>query len=148
MPSIPKIMERFNQYSKTPLKKLKLSHFEANQKIDQDFVFDVKRKSFMPTFRQMKYIGKFYSQTEKFTTKLAFSFILISIAALGFITYKLYTNAAPALGGEYVEALIGAPTYINPLFSQTNDIDQDIVRLVFSSLMKTDQNGQLKCDLV
>ncbi len=148
MLSISSILARFDKYSKTRLQKTQRPHFENNQKIDQDFVFKIKKQSSLPSPRQIKYIKKFYSETEILATKIAFSFILISLVALGFIVYKFHTISGPSVGGEYVEALVGTPTYINPLFSQTNDVDQDLVRLIFSSLMKTDENGRLTGDLV
>ena len=53
----------------------------------------------------------------------------------------------PAIGGEYSEGLIGAPQYINPLLSQTNDVDTDLQRLVFAGLVKYDHDLQLVPDL-
>ncbi|MEK7254794.1 MAG: ABC transporter substrate-binding protein, partial [Bacteroidota bacterium] len=53
----------------------------------------------------------------------------------------------PARGGEYTEALVGSPIYINPLLDQTNDVDQDLSKLVFSSLLKYDGHRQLVNDL-
>ena len=52
-----------------------------------------------------------------------------------------------ASGGQYTEAVVGKTRFINPILSQTNDIDADLVTLTFSSLLKTGENGQLENDL-
>lgn len=115
--------------------------------MDQDFVFDIIKTKTIPSMKQIKYIGKFYSEKETLITKIATSLALISSMALGIILYKEYVIVLPAGGGEYVEAVIGAPTYINPLFAQTNDVDQDLSRLIFSSLMRLNEQGHLIGDL-
>lgn len=118
------------------------------EKTDQDFVFEVIVEKRLPNLTQLKYLGKFYSETETLVTRIALFLALAGSLALGVALYQNNIVAAPAAGGEYVEAVIGAPTYINPLFAQTNDVDQDIARLVFGSLVKLDEQGQLVGDLV
>ena len=128
-------------------KKHTKSFFEINRKMDQNFVFDIIRQKRLPSLKQLKYIGKFYNEKEVLITKIALLTALLSSISLGAILYKQYISLQPEAGGEYVEAVIGAPTYVNPLFAQTNDIDQDLSRLIFSSLIKLDKNGQLIGDL-
>lgn len=57
------------------------------------------------------------------------------------------TRVVPAAGGEYIGALIGGPIYVNPILAQTNDVDTDLSRLVFSGLLKYDGNQNLVNDL-
>ncbi len=57
------------------------------------------------------------------------------------------SEVVPSPGGEYTEALIGNPIYINPVLAQTNDVDTDLARLVFSGLLKFDKNLGLVNDL-
>lgn len=52
----------------------------------------------------------------------------------------------PAQGGVYVEALAESPHNFNPVLS-TNDADRDITRLIFSSLFKYNERGELSPDL-
>ena len=52
----------------------------------------------------------------------------------------------PAFGGVYVEALSESPHNFNPVLS-TNDADRDISRLIFSSLLKYNERGELALDL-
>lgn len=41
---------------------------------------------------------------------------------------------SPDAGGVYREGLVGQPVYINPVITNANDIDRDIIALVFGSL--------------
>jgi peptide/nickel transport system substrate-binding protein len=52
----------------------------------------------------------------------------------------------PATGGVLKEGVIGYPRYVNPLLPVT-DSGRDLTTLVFSGLMKTDENGKLTTDL-
>lgn len=61
--------------------------------------------------------------------------------------YYSKTKAIPAYGGEYIEGIVGQPVYINPILSQSNDVDADIVQVVYSSLLKYDKQGNLIPDL-
>ncbi len=62
--------------------------------------------------------------------------------------YYSHTEEIPDYQGEYLEALVGEPRYINPILCQTNDIDSDLSQLVYSGLMKLNHNGELVNDLV
>lgn len=73
---------------------------------------------------------------------------MIALATLGVRLYQRHVAVEPQHGGSYTEALIGAPQAINPLYAQTNDVDQDLVSLVYSSLFRLDPSGGLAPDLV
>lgn len=51
------------------------------------------------------------------------------------------------VGGDYSEAIIGEPQYINPLLSGINDADKDISSLVYNGLLRYDTKGVLTPDL-
>jgi len=75
-------------------------------------------------------------------------FLLISSSF--YLSAKYYTDntkEVPASGGEYTEALVGQTRFINPILSQTNDVDADLSSLIFSSLMRTNSDGKLENDL-
>ncbi len=55
---------------------------------------------------------------------------------------------APASGGVYREALIGAPMRFNPLLSWENPVDRDVNRLIYSSLIRFDDHGLPQPELV
>ncbi len=52
-----------------------------------------------------------------------------------------HSTIGPKEGGEYSEALIGQPKYINPLFANANDIDSDLVTLIYAGLFTTTEHG-------
>lgn len=51
------------------------------------------------------------------------------------------TADQPVVGGSYSEALIGAPLRLNPLLDFYNQVDYDVDRLIFSSLVRFDERG-------
>ena len=53
----------------------------------------------------------------------------------------------PDFGGEFKEGLVGQPRFINPLYLSDNDADRDLVEIIFSGLLKYDQNSQIIKDL-
>jgi peptide/nickel transport system substrate-binding protein len=63
------------------------------------------------------------------------------------ISYYSKTQAIPQFGGEYIEGIVGQPLHINPVISSSNGTDEDLVQLIFSSLLKYDSEGNLKNDL-
>ena len=73
--------------------------------------------------------------------------VLLAVILLIANLYFLSTVSIPQKGGQYMEGLVGAPRFINPILSQTNDVDQDLSKLIFSGLLKFDKNRQLIPDL-
>ncbi len=57
-----------------------------------------------------------------------------------------FTVAQPARGGQYVEALVGQPRYINPLLARSSS-DHSLTKLVFGSLFAYDAHGVLREDI-
>lgn len=74
--------------------------------------------------------------------------IIISSFRLLYDFWMGHTVSAPDRGGVLTEGVIGTPRYINPILAQTNEVDLDLTRLIFSSLFAADPNGELKPDLV
>lgn len=77
--------------------------------------------------------------------------ILVAVfifSSFGSAVYYYFQNSVsiPTYGGEYREAIIGFPQYINPIFAES-DVDNDLNALIFSGLMKYDENGSLKTDI-
>lgn len=72
--------------------------------------------------------------------------IFFSISFLINNLYRNQTKIAPTEGGIYIEALTESPHNLNPILS-TNDADRDLSRLIFSSLLKYNENGDLIPDL-
>ncbi len=100
-----------------------------------------------PSWSQFKYLGSFLSPSERKTIWSATTILIITL--IGWSVYAITTHSllTPKAGGEYSEALIGQPKYINPLFSSTNDVDADLSSLMYSGLFKYDNNKKLVIDL-
>lgn len=59
-----------------------------------------------------------------------------SFTALAIIFYRQNTILIPAVGGTYIEGSVGEFRPVNPWLNITNDVNRDIVSLVFSGLLK------------
>ncbi len=73
--------------------------------------------------------------------------VLILGFFLAYLAYSTTTVVVPDRGGTYVEGLAGRPAAINPLFSQYNQADADLVSLIFSGLTKINEKGEVIPDL-
>jgi ABC-type transport system substrate-binding protein len=117
--------------------------FDVNKKL----VYSLS-KSRIPNFGQLKYLGKFLSKNELLVMRVS---AVMLVASLSFVSIKFYLGhreMVPVKGGEYVEAMVGSPRYINPLYASINDVDNDIAHLVYSSLFRHGKDGLLANDLV
>lgn len=75
-------------------------------------------------------------------------FVLIgAILIWGASYYYTKTEIVPGYGGEYTEGVVGQPQHINPIISQSNGSDEDLVQLIFSGILKYDGQGKLINDL-
>jgi peptide/nickel transport system substrate-binding protein len=108
---------------------------------DEKLVQQVVAKNRLPKANQIKFISKYLSKIEKIVIRIASGILLITLASLLINVYWNSSEHTAKAGGSYTEGLIGSPRYINPLFASANDTDLDISSLIFSGLMKYDQNG-------
>ena len=111
-----------------------------------------KRSNFKKLLKKRVFpkIQKLYASIgprEKYIVGLLALIIFGSALAIGVQLYLSNTKAQPKEGGEYREALIGLPRFLNPALSTTNDVDRDLTQLLYSSLVKYDQNGNIIPDL-
>jgi peptide/nickel transport system substrate-binding protein len=76
-------------------------------------------------------------------------FLILGLSSAIFLIFTSCTprSSRPAFGGIYREGVVGQPAFINPLYAVLNDTDRDIVSLLFSGLMKYDQDGNIIPDL-
>lgn len=101
-----------------------------------------------PSFSQWKRIFKILDKKEK---TLLLVFLVLTLSSLIFLLtgfYLKHTKIVPAFGGSYIEGAVGQPRFLNPIYGETNDVDRDLIELIFSGLMSYDNNGQLVKDLV
>lgn len=112
---------------------------------------DVNRRKrgrrLLPDFRQLRYVGRLLSAAEKRMVRIAGVVIAVALAAFLVLTYAVVWEEAPVRGGEYREALVGKPKFLNPVLAPANDVDLDIARLVYSGLMRFDPQDFLVPDL-
>ena len=106
----------------------------------------VQGRSF-PRWRQFLYIGKILSQTELRLLRAALVFGLVALVWLGWGIVLAYQVEAPAVGGKYIEGVVGSPRLVNPLFASLNDVDMDLSRLIYSGLMRYTRDQKLTPDL-
>lgn len=114
---------------------------------DDKLVEKVTSKKKLPTFKQIFFISKYLSKTEKFVIRILSGIVLIAISCLLINVYWTNSQITPKPGGSYTEGLVGSPKYLNPLFAPAKDIDLDITSLVFSGLMKYTDSG-LQPDII
>lgn len=105
-------------------------------------------KKKIPSWRQFKYVFRILSVNEQNLFKALAVFCGISLLLFGLRSYYRSTTIIPKAGGSYSEALIGSPQAINPIFAPANDVDMDLMRLIFSGLFRFDENQKLVNDLV
>ncbi|MCD4760324.1 ABC transporter substrate-binding protein [bacterium] len=113
--------------------------------INQQLILKLNKKK-IPNLLQIKQLPKFLNKIEKLQLIVALLILIISSTALGWRFYLKNSITVPKDGGSYTEGLIGAPRLVNPILADT-DVDRDLIKLVFSGLMKFDQQGQLIPDL-
>ncbi|MDA1330102.1 MAG: peptide ABC transporter substrate-binding protein [Chloroflexi bacterium] len=73
--------------------------------------------------------------------------VAIAILLLGQQPILRAFVAEPAVGGIYIEGLVGNLNRLNPLLDYANPADQDIDRLIFSGLVRFDDRGNPIPDL-
>jgi len=80
------------------------------------------------------------------------AWILLVVLLIGGVVVQVralshyYQVSAAAPGGIYSEGIIGSFTDANPLYA-TSDVDTTVAHLIFSGLLKFDENNQLAGDL-
>jgi len=123
-------------------KNKQLKEFQKQHRLDMHLVSSLNKSKF-PTLKQLKYLPKMLNKKEKSTMGILSAILFLGIILLIINLYFVVTIPIPQKGGQYTEGLIGAPRFINPLLSQTNDVDQDLSRLIFSGLLMVGKDGQL-----
>ncbi len=96
---------------------------------------------------KIRLLPKVLSNKERYLVTILSLIIIGSIISLPFTIFYHYTKAMPDYGGSFSEGIIGEPHYINPLLSQNNDVDRDLMSLIYSGLMKHNGDGKIIPDL-
>lgn len=120
---------------------------QTNQEeIDKQLVYDLSPRK-IPNSDQIKHLGKFLNPKENLIIKICLLLIIINAVYLGIVFFRNHLQYTAVAGGDYSEGVVGYPKTINPLYAVNRDVDSDLSRLIYSSLLKYDDNGQLVNDL-
>ena len=72
---------------------------------------------------------------------------IVAVAAAWFAFSGSFGSESEPQTHRYTEAVVGAPSRVNPLFAHLNDADRDLVSLVFSGLTRLGADGAVLPDL-
>ncbi len=86
--------------------------------------------------KQIRFVNRVLSGQEKRIFWLAVVLLVVSAGMLATEIIRHNTVSSPNVGGTYIEALIGSPKLVNPLFAPANDVDRDLSSLIFSGLFR------------
>jgi len=106
-----------------------------------------KRTKKWPNKNQWSQFFRILNKKEKFFFFIFFILFLLSFASILSNIYLKNTKIQPAQGGTHIEGIVGQPRFINPIYANS-DVDRDLNQLIFSGLMKYDDNLQVIPDLV
>ncbi len=101
----------------------------------------------VPALAQAKYLFHFLSKKEKIFFTACFAAATISVFALAGLFLINHLMMIPNAGGEYSEAMIGQPKFLNPVFASASDVNNDISSLIYAGLFRYDQEGNTVPDL-
>lgn len=114
---------------------------------DHALVLQVTKPSQFPRLRQLRFINRVLDAKEKrffwgaaFVFFAAFVFGTVDLAATRIVP-------VPGVGGTYTEGVVGMPKLINPLYASLNDVDRDLVSLVYSGLFRMNEQLEAVPDL-
>lgn len=94
----------------------------------------------VPFSKKIAILPKILTQKEFRVIKILTLIIIVSGSMIGINWYRNASKILPAIGGEYIEGVVGTPKLINPILAQANEVDQDLSRLIFSGLLKQKGN--------
>ncbi len=118
---------------------------ENQEKITNNHNYPIKRRGLKEL---ILFVPQLLSKRERYVVFVLGIVTVISLASIPFTIFFHFTKTAPDYGSSFVEGLVGEPRYINPLLSRTNDVDRDLTTLIYSGLMKYNEEGQLVPDLI
>ncbi len=73
--------------------------------------------------------------------------VLLLVGVMAYVAFNVTTVLVADRGGSYVEGIAGNPRAINPVLSQANPVDQDLVALIYTGLTRVDERGEVVPDL-
>lgn len=105
---------------------------------DHALVLSVTSPERMPRWRQIRYVLRTMTMKERraFLVASGVAILALSATAVSIAAARIVT--VPVVGGSLTEALVGVPQHLNPLDAPGNDVDNDLVQLIYSGLFRLD----------
>ena len=100
----------------------------------------------LPTKDELKKALSTFSKKEFLFFLVLFAVLAVSTIILVGKINNLFLAEVPISGGSLHEGIVGTPRFINPILA-LSDADKDLSALVYSGLMKKENNGELAVDL-
>lgn len=113
---------------------------------DVEILRQLKKRK-VPHITQIRHVSRILTSFEKRTIRLCLFVCILGVAWLLGGWFMTHRSQMPAVGGKYVEGMVGSPQYINPIFASRSDVDSDLTKLMFTGLMRYDETGALVPDL-
>ncbi len=122
-------------------------HLDRLERSDVLLAHRIVARRRLPSPKQWRLVGRVLNPAE--TRAIRAAFYVIAAGALILIGRWAVIHAAfaPASGGEYREGIVGSPRAVNPILAGGNDVDQDLVRLIYGGLYRRDNEARLVLDL-
>jgi len=108
---------------------------------------DFLRNTKFPSLSQWKKLPHILSRKERKGLLLLLTLFFGSLLFLTSHVYITYTIVTPATGGTVTEGMVGSPRFLNPVYAGVNDVDRSLSQLLFSGLLRYDNEGNLIPDL-
>ena len=87
-----------------------------------------------------------FNKTERQIFWAAFLVFIVSGLMISILTFENLTIEVPAESNMYNEGAVGQPTAINPVLAGSNEIDRDLIELLFSDLADLAENFKVSDD--
>lgn len=97
----------------------------------------------------MGIVSTLYRITSQRERIVFWSALILFCAVLAFwVLHSLdrFTNVFPTRGGTYIEGEVGQPSFINPLFVGSNDVDRDLVEVLFKDVLALAETYKVQSD--
>jgi len=121
--------------------------FKKEKDLDKKLVYSLAARK-IPNSKQLRYLKKFLRPKEYLIIKICLLLIAVNLVYLSVIFIRKHVTYIPSVGGQYSEGIVGYPKNINPLYASSRDVDNDLSRLIYSSLFAYSDQGKLVKDLV
>jgi hypothetical protein len=114
--------------------------------LDHKLIGSINTKT-VPSLTQLKYVGHFLAPQEKKILAGLGGIALVAALALGGIFVGTHFTAVAKDGGDYSEAMVGQPKFVNPIYASVSDIDSDLSFLTYTGLFHYTNGQTLTPDL-